>query len=206
MKYELKKLNYEYNALEPAIDAKTVEIHYSKHHATYLAKLNAALESEPTFKAPATIEELIQNLDEVPESILTAVRNNGGGVWNHTFYWDSFTPNKTIPDAKLLEKINASFGSFENFKKEFTDAATGFFGSGWVWLCQDESGKLVIVKSVNQDSPIMGAKIGFAKLNPIFCLDIWEHAYYLKYQNRRPEYIAAIWDIINYNELSRRLK
>jgi len=106
----------------------------------------------------------------------------------------------------LMKQINASFGSFENFKKEFTDTAVGFFGSGWVWLCQDESGKLIIVKSFNQDSPIMGEKIGFAKMNPIFCLDIWEHAYYLKYQNKRPEYIAAIWDIIDYNELSKRLK
>lgn len=207
MKYELPQLPYAYDALEPYIDAKTMELHYSKHHQTYVNKLNEALEKHPEI-ADKPLEELLANPDAVPEDIRTAVRNHGGGHWNHSFFWTVMGPVAdadavatgaaqanlvNAPSGELGDAITSAFGGFDKFKEEFTKAAAGVFGSGWAWLVISEDGKLAVVSTANQDSPL--AK----KQKPLLCLDVWEHAYYLKYQNRRPEYIDAWWSVVNWS-------
>jgi Fe-Mn family superoxide dismutase len=195
MKYELPKLPYAYDALEPYIDARTMEIHYSRHHQTYVSKLNEALEKHPEI-ANKPLDELLADLDAVPEDIRTAVRNHGGGHWNHSFFWTIMGPMATNggvrPDGALGAQIESTFGSFDAFKEEFTKAAAGVFGSGWAWLMVDEQGKLAVTSTPNQDSPL--AK----KQKPVLTLDVWEHAYYLKYQNKRPDYIDAWWNVVNW--------
>ncbi|MEM4638104.1 MAG: superoxide dismutase [Candidatus Woesearchaeota archaeon] len=189
MKHVLPKLEYEYNALEPHIDAKTMEIHYTKHHQAYIDKLNAALEKYPELQEKP-VEELLKNLNNIPEDIRMTVRNHGGGHYNHSIFWKLLKKN-----VKMSEKINVaideSFGSYENFKKAFTEAALNRFGSGWAWLVLNK-GKLEVVSTANQDNPISDEKI------PILGIDVWEHAYYLKYQNKRAEYIENFFHIINW--------
>lgn len=197
MAHQLPELPYAHDALEPHIDKQTMEIHHGRHHATYVNNLNAALEAHPDLQGKS-VEELISNLDALPESIRTAVRNNGGGHANHTLFWQILSPNGGgAPTGELADAINAAFGSFDNFKAEFAKAAAGRFGSGWAWLVVD-GGKLSITSTPNQDSPIMEGK------TPILGLDVWEHAYYLKYQNKRPDYIAAFWNVVNWDEVSKR--
>jgi Fe-Mn family superoxide dismutase len=197
MAYQLPALPYPNDALEPHIDAMTMEIHHDRHHATYVNNLNAALEGHADL-ASKSIEELISNLDAVPENIRTAVRNNGGGHANHSLFWEILSPNGGgAPTGELADAINAAFGSFDNFKAEFTKAATTRFGSGWAWLVVD-GGKLAVTSTPNQDSPLMEGK------TPILGLDVWEHAYYLKYQNKRPDYINAFWNVVNWDEVAKR--
>ncbi|GED61311.1 superoxide dismutase [Brevibacillus formosus] len=197
MAHQLPALPYAHNALEPHIDAQTMEIHHGRHHATYVNNLNAALEAHADLQGK-TVEELISNLDALPESIRTAVRNNGGGHANHTLFWEIMSPNGGgAPTGELADAINAAFGSFDNFKAEFAKAATTRFGSGWAWLTA-EGGKVAISSTPNQDSPIMEGK------TPILGLDVWEHAYYLNYQNKRPDYIGAFWNVVNWDEVSKR--
>jgi superoxide dismutase, Fe-Mn family len=199
MAHELPPLPYAYNALEPHIDEMTMQIHHDRHHATYVNNLNAALEGHPELQNKP-LNELLASLDSVPESIRTAVRNNGGGHANHTLFWEIMSPNGGgQPTGALADAINSTFGSFENFKAEFTKAATGRFGSGWAWLVVD-NGKLAITSTPNQDNPIMEGK------TPILGLDVWEHAYYLKYQNKRPDYIAAWWNVVNWAEVNKRFE
>lgn len=204
MKYELKPLEYPYDSLEPFIDEETVRFHHDKHQATYVANLNAAIESEPSFKAPSCVRELISHLEDVPESIRTAVRNNGGGVWNHTFYWKGLTPKTTKICPELGQAIVRDFGSFDNFKEKMTKAAIGQFGSGWAWLIIDKQGKLSIVSTPNQDCPLMGKIANTCGNTPLLTIDVWEHAYYLKYKNLRAEYAKNIWNIINWDEVCKR--
>lgn len=195
--YELPKLPYAENALEPHVDTTTMQIHHDKHHNTYVTKLNAALEGHDDL-ASKDVEDLIRDLNSIPEDIRTAVRNNGGGHANHTFFWQILSPDGGgKPSGDLASAIESKFGSFEKFQEEFAAAATGRFGSGWAWLVLS-GGELEIMSTANQDSPIMEGK------TPILGLDVWEHAYYLKYQNRRPEYIDAFWNIINWNEVEKR--
>lgn len=196
-KHELPALPYAYNALEPHIDALTMEIHHSRHHATYVNNLNAALEGHPELQEKS-VEDLLRNLNEVPESIRTAVRNNGGGHANHTLFWEIMSPNGGgQPTGELANAINETFGSFEKFQEEFTKAALGRFGSGWAWLVVD-GGKLAVMSTANQDNPLMEGK------TPILGLDVWEHAYYLKYQNRRPDYVKAWWNVVNWDAVNQR--
>lgn len=196
--FTLPDLAYAYDALEPYIDEQTMKLHHSKHHQTYIDKLNTALEGKEEW-ANKSIEEILANLDSLPEDIKTTVRNNGGGHYNHSFFWQIMAPNQSgVPKDEIASAIDNTFGSFDNFKEKFTEAAVGRFGSGWAWLV-DKNGKLEIISTGNQDSPISeGSK-------PILGLDVWEHAYYLKYQNRRPEYIDAWWKVVNWAEVSRRL-
>ena len=200
MAFELPKLQYSYDALEPYIDAKTMEIHHSKHHQTYITNLNKALESYPEL-FEKSLEDLLANLDQIPESIRVAVRNGGGGHYNHTLFWQIIGPKS---DSKPRQNMNSgrknSFESFDNFKSEFNEKATKQFGSGWGWLCQDKSGKLVTLSTPNQDTPISSG------LNPVLGIDVWEHAYYLNYQNKRPDYINAFWEIINWEAVESKLK
>ncbi|GED29767.1 MULTISPECIES: superoxide dismutase [Brevibacillus] len=197
MAHQLPALPYAHNALEPHIDAQTMEIHHGRHHATYVNNLNAALEAHADLQ-DKSVEELISNIDALPEGIRTAVRNNGGGHANHTLFWEILSPNGGgAPAGELADAINAAFGSFDNFKAEFAKAATGRFGSGWAWLVAD-GGKVAITSTPNQDSPVMEGK------TPILGLDVWEHAYYLKYQNKRPDYIGAFWNVVNWDEVSKR--
>ncbi|EST55046.1 superoxide dismutase [Brevibacillus panacihumi W25] len=197
MAHQLPALPYAHDALEPHIDKQTMEIHHGRHHATYVNNLNAALEGHADLQGKS-VEELISNLDALPEGIRTAVRNNGGGHANHTLFWEVMSPNGGgAPTGELADAINAAFGSFDNFKAEFAKAATGRFGSGWAWLIAD-GGKVAITSTPNQDSPIMEGK------TPILGLDVWEHAYYLNYQNKRPDYIAAFWNVVNWDEVSKR--
>lgn len=185
-------LKYPSNAIEPYIDQQTMEIHHGKHYATYITNYNKALESAPDL-AGKTVNEVIANLSAVPESVRTMVRNNGGGVSNHEIFWDIIAPGgPKEPTGNLKAAIDSTFGGYDKFKEEFTKAATTRFGSGWAWLIKDGGGKLSIISLPNQDSPIMEGH------TPIIGLDVWEHAYYLKYQNRRPEYIAAFWNILNW--------
>ena len=185
-------LKYPSNAIEPYIDQQTMEIHHGKHYATYVANYNKALESAPQLDGKPLQEVLANNLAAVPEAIKTAVRNNGGGAINHEIFWDLLTPGgPKAPTGTLAEAINSTFGGFDKFKEEFTKAATTRFGSGWAWLIKD-GGKLSIISLPNQDSPFMEGKF------PVLGLDVWEHAYYLKYQNRRPDYIAAFWNALNW--------
>ncbi len=200
MKYELPKLPYAYDALEPYIDAKTMELHYTKHHQTYVTKLNEALDKHPEI-ADKPLEELLGDLDAVPEDIRTAVRNHGGGHANHSFFWTVMGPQganggAAQPEGEAGEAIAAAFGGFDAFKEEFSKAAAGVFGSGWAWLVIGEDGKLAITASGNQDSPLM------KKQKPVLGLDVWEHAYYLKYQNRRPEYIDAWWSVVDWKSVA----
>jgi superoxide dismutase, Fe-Mn family len=195
-KYELPPLPYAKDALEPHIDATTMEIHHDRHHATYVNNLNAALEGHDV--GDKSVEELISDLNALPESIRTAVRNNGGGHANHSLFWQILSPNGGgAPTGEVAEAINAEFGSFDAFKEEFSNAAKSRFGSGWAWLVVKD-GKLAVTSTPNQDSPLMEGA------TPILGLDVWEHAYYLKYQNKRPEYIEAFWNVVNWEEVNKR--
>lgn len=190
--YTLPPLLYAYNALEPYIDAQTMELHHDKHHQKYVDELNAALKDYPELQGKP-VEELLTNLDKVPAVIRTAVRNNGGGHYNHSFFWTVMAPhNGQNPLGAVKEAIEKEFGSFANFKDQFTAAARSRFGSGWAWLNVDKHGKLGITSTPNQDSPLAEG------LKPVLALDVWEHAYYLKYNNRRPDYIDAWWNVVNW--------
>lgn len=190
MKFELPKLGYAYDALEPVIDARTMEIHYSKHHNAYVTNANAALEKHPEFNLP--LEAFLKDLNLVPEDIRMALRNNAGGHFNHTLFWEVLTPGGAkAPKGALLEAINKAFGSFEAFKEAFGNAAKTRFGSGWAWLVKTPKG-LVVTSTPNQDTPL-------AEGTPILGLDVWEHAYYLNYQNRRPDYVTAFFSVINWD-------
>ncbi|WBL13819.1 superoxide dismutase [Sutcliffiella sp. NC1] len=192
MAYELPQLPYAYDALEPHIDKETMNIHHTKHHNTYVTNVNAALEGHADLQSKS-VEELISNLDAVPENIRTAVRNNGGGHANHSLFWTLLTPGgSNAPTGELADAINSKFGSLESFKEEFTKAATTRFGSGWAWLVVN-NGELEVTSTPNQDSPLMEGK------TPVLGLDVWEHAYYLNYQNRRPDYISAFFNVINWD-------
>lgn len=192
MAFVLPDLPYAFDALEPIIDAKTMEIHHGRHHAAYVANLNKAVENYPEW-AEKSIEDVIIHLNEVPEAIRTAVRNNGGGHYNHSLFWKMMAPvGQTKPSVFLLAKIDESFGSFDEFKKQFAAAATSRFGSGWAWLVAD-GGKLDVLSTANQDCPLEGGK------KPILCLDVWEHAYYLKYQNRRADYAENFFQVVNWD-------
>ncbi len=198
MSFELPKLPYAYDALEPYIDAQTMEIHHTKHHAAYTANLNAALEKHPEYK-PQGIEDILADLGGIPEDIRTAVTNNGGGFYNHDIFWNIMGPNGGgEPEGPLGDVIKSTFGTFDAFKDEFSKAGATRFGSGWAWLSVNPSGSLVVSSSANQDNPISDGS------TPILTLDVWEHAYYLKYQNRRPEYIGNWWNVINWEEVTRR--
>jgi Fe-Mn family superoxide dismutase len=200
MPFTLPPLPYPANALEPHIDARTMEIHHGKHHGTYVNNLNAALEKAPDHQNKS-IEQLLASLAGIPEAIRTAVRNNGGGHWNHSMFWEIMGPNAGgAPSGKLLDAIKSSFGDFEKFKEQFAAAGTGRFGSGWVWLL-NEGGKLSITSSPNQDNPLMDGKPPKAI---VMGLDVWEHAYYLNYQNRRPDYIKAWWNVVNWKAVEKR--
>jgi Fe-Mn family superoxide dismutase len=196
-KYELPALPYANNALEPHIDEQTMMIHHDRHHATYVNNVNAALEGHDDLSSKS-IEDLISNLDAVPESIRTAVRNNGGGHANHSLFWQIMSPNGGgQPTGQVGEAINSKFGSFDKFKEEFTKAAATRFGSGWAWLVVD-NGNLAVTSTANQDSPLMEGR------TPILGVDVWEHAYYLKYQNKRPDYVAAFFNVVNWDEVNKR--
>lgn len=207
MAYELPKLGYAYDALEPHIDARTMEIHYTKHHNAYVTNLNAALKDSGV-DAPKCVCELLAKLNDVPENIRTAVRNNGGGHANHTFFWDILTPGGAkTPTAEVAKAIDAAFGSFDTFQEEFAKAAASRFGSGWAWLAKKKDGSLVVLSTANQDSLYAGAAVGAPEgLTPILGLDVWEHAYYLHYQNRRPDYIKAFWNVINWDKVAENYK
>lgn len=196
MTAKLPELKYAYDALEPHIDKETMEIHHTKHHQAYIDKYNAAVEGKDL--ADKDIYEVIKNLNEVPEDIRTTVRNNGGGYLNHNIFWEILGPDKGgEPTGELAEKINEAFGSFEDFKKKFEEAGAGQFGSGWAWLVKDGD-KVDIVKTANQDNPITDGKY------PIMGVDVWEHAYYLKYQNKRPDYLKNIWNVIDWDAAAKR--
>lgn len=197
MAFTLPALPYAYDALVPHIDAKTMEIHHTKHHQAYINNANKALEAHPTLAAKS-VEALISDLASVPDDIRTVVRNNAGGHYNHSLFWTVMGPNAGgEPTGALAAAITSAFGSFATFKEKFAAAAAGRFGSGWAWLAVDK-GKVVVESSPNQDSPLMEGR------TPILGLDVWEHAYYLNYQNRRPDYITAFWNVVNWNEVSRR--
>lgn len=197
MAHELPELGYAYDALEPHIDARTMEIHHTKHHAGYVSKLNAAIEHHPGL-VDKSIEELLADIESVPGEIRTAVVNNGGGHANHTLFWSVMGPGGGgEPGGALAEAIDITFGTFEDFKTEFSNAAATRFGSGWAWLVVDSDGKLKVYSTANQDSPLMQGD------TPILGLDVWEHAYYLKYQNLRPDYINAWWNVVNWDEVAK---
>jgi Fe-Mn family superoxide dismutase len=196
--FTLPPLPYPYNALEPYIDAQTMQIHYEKHHGAYVANLNAALKDYPSF-FEKTPEEIISNLDAVPEAVRTAVRNNGGGHVNHTMFWEIMKPGGSKePTGALAEAIRSTFGSLDALKQQINDAGLKRFGSGWAWLVLDSSGKLSVLSTPNQDNPLMEGK------KPILGVDVWEHAYYLKYQNRRADYLNAWWNVVNWDEVAKR--
>jgi Fe-Mn family superoxide dismutase len=197
MAFELPKLPYAYEALEPFIDAQTMTIHHTKHHQAYVTNLNAALEKHPELGG-WSLDDLIKKLNEVPEDIRTAVRNHGGGHWNHDMFWQIMAPNAGgEPKAALAKAIDADFGGFANFKAEFEKSAMGRFGSGWAWLVI-RGDKLAVVSTANQDNPLTDG------LKPLVGIDVWEHAYYLKYQNRRADYVAAWWNVVNWDAVSGR--
>lgn len=194
MPFELPKLPYAYDALEPHIDARTMDIHYNKHHQTYVNNLNAAIEKHPELGGKS-VEELVADLGAVPEDIRTAVRNNGGGHLNHSLFWQMMAPNAGgSPSGDLAAAIDKAFGSLDAFKAEFAKAAAGRFGSGWAWLVVGKDGNLAVTSTPNQDNPISEG------LKPVLGLDVWEHAYYLNYQNRRPDYVAAWWNVVNWEQ------
>lgn len=204
MAYELPKLPYPNDALEPHIDAKTMEIHHDKHHAAYVSNVNKAIEGQAGLGGKS-IEDLISNLNAVPETIRTAVRNNGGGHANHSFFWQIMGPNGGgAPKGKLADDIKSSFGSFDAFKEKFAAAGAGRFGSGWAWLVKKPGGGLEICSTANQDSPLMGKAIAGCEGTPVLGVDVWEHAYYLKYQNRRPDYLEAIFNVIDWSAVAER--
>ena len=197
MAYKLPELPYAYDALEPHVDKETMNIHHTKHHNTYITNLNNALEGHADLAAKS-VEELISDMDAIPADIQTAVRNNGGGHANHTFFWEILSPNGGgEPTGALADAINAKFGSFDKFKEECAKAGATRFGSGWAWLVLN-NGELEIMSTPNQDSPLMEGK------TPLLGLDVWEHAYYLNYQNRRPDYISAFWNVVNWDEVAKR--
>ncbi len=199
MAFQLPPLPYPYDALEPHIDTMTMQIHHDKHHQAYVTNLNNAIAGNAELEA-MSIEQLLAHLDKAPENVRMAVRNNGGGHANHTMFWEIMGPNGGgAPSGALAEAINSAFGSFDAFKTQFADAAVKRFGSGWAWLIND-GGKLSITSTPNQDTPLMDGK------TPIMGIDVWEHAYYLKYQNRRPDYINSWWNVVNWNEVARRFK
>jgi superoxide dismutase, Fe-Mn family len=199
MAHQLPPLPYDFAALEPHIDSQTMQIHHGKHHAAYVNNLNAALEKHADLQGKSA-EDLIKNLNAVPEDIRTAVRNNGGGHVNHTMFWQIMGPGSGgAPSGAVADAINGAFGSFDTFKEQMNKGGAGRFGSGWVWLV-DAGGKLAVESTANQDNPMMDGK------RPIFGIDVWEHAYYLKYQNRRPDYLAAWWNVINWAEVAKRLR
>jgi Fe-Mn family superoxide dismutase len=198
MAFELPPLPYDYSALEPYIDEQTMHLHHDKHHQAYVTNLNNALQGQSQFEN-LPIEELIRRINEVPESIRTAVRNNGGGHLNHSMFWQIMKPNGGgEPTGPLASAVTSTFGSFDNFKTQFNDAGVKRFGSGWAWLVMDRAGALSVISTANQDSPLMDGML------PIMGNDVWEHAYYLKYQNRRPDYLAAWWNVVNWDEIARR--
>src|SRR6476620_11745169 len=202
MAYELPKLPYAYDALEPHIDAKTMEIHYTKHHQAYIDNVNKAIKGNADLEKKS-VEDLINDLKSVPEDIRTVVRNNGGGHANHSFFWKIMGPNAGgEPKGKLADDIKSAFGNFDDFKEKLAAAGVGRFGSGWAWLVHN-NGKLEIVSTANQDSPLMGKAISGAEGTPILGVDVWEHAYYLKYQNRRPDYIKAWWNVVNWDAVAK---
>lgn len=197
MAFELPKLPYAVDALEPYIDAQTMTIHHTKHHQTYITNLNAALEKHPDL-ANKSLEELLSDLNAVPEDIRTAVRNHGGGTWNHNMFWEIMAPKAGgTARTELMQALEAGFGSFDSFKAEFEKAANGRFGSGWAWLVKKGDG-LAIVSTANQDNPLSDG------VTPILGLDVWEHAYYLKYQNRRAEYVSNWWNVVNWEAVAER--
>ncbi len=197
MTFTLPKLNYAYDALEPHIDKETMEIHHTKHHQAYIDKLNGAVEG--TEWADKSIEEIIKNLDKLPEDKKAVVRNNGGGHYNHSLFWEMLSPDGGEPEGELLDAINEAFGSLDKFKKKFEEAGVGQFGSGWAWLVVD-GGKLAVDKTPNQDNPLTNGK------TPILGADVWEHAYYLKYQNKRPDYLKAFWNVVNWKKVAELYK
>ena len=198
MAYELPPLPYDYNALEPYIDEETMHLHHDKHHQAYVNNLNAALQGQSQFEN-MSVDDLMRQSNSVPESIRTAVRNNGGGHANHSMYWQIMKPNGGgEPTGDLANAINSAFGSFDQFKAAFNDAGAKRFGSGWAWLVIGPDGKLAVTSTANQDSPLMEGQY------PVMGNDVWEHAYYLKYQNRRPEYLAAWWNVLNWDEIAKR--
>jgi Fe-Mn family superoxide dismutase len=197
MAFELAKLPYAYEALEPFIDAQTMTIHHDKHHAAYVTNLNAALDKAPELGG-WSLDDLVKRLAEVPEGVRTAVRNHGGGHWNHDMFWNVMAPGAGgEPKGALAQAIEADFGAFANFKAEFEKSAMGRFGSGWAWLAV-KGDKLSVVSTANQDNPLTDG------LTPLLGLDVWEHAYYLKYQNRRAEYVSAWWNVVNWEEVAKR--
>jgi superoxide dismutase, Fe-Mn family len=201
MAFELPPLPYAPDALEPHIDAKTMEIHHDKHHGTYVTNLNKALEAYPELQSKSIEELLANNVSAVPENVRTAVRNNGGGHINHTMFWRIMAPNAGgEPGGDLCAAIKSAFGSFDEFKQKLNAAGVARFGSGWAWLIKGDGGKLEITSSPNQDNPIMEGK------KPVMGVDVWEHAYYLKYQNRRADYLAAWWNVVNWPEIEKRYK
>ena len=200
MAHELPPLPYDYAALEPHIDAQTMTLHHDKHHNTYVTNLNTAIEKHPELGSKSP-EDLLRDLSSVPEDIRTAVRNNGGGHVNHTMYWTIMGPNGGgEPTGPIADAINQTFGSFDAFKEQFNAAGAARFGSGWVWLVRDSSGSLSITSTANQDNPLSDGQF------PILGNDVWEHAYYLKYQNRRPEYLGAWWNVVNWDEVNNRMQ
>jgi Fe-Mn family superoxide dismutase len=198
--HQLPPLPYAYNALEPHVDEMTMRIHHDKHHGTYVTNLNAALEKHASLQGKSA-EDLLRGIATVPEEIRSVVRNNGGGHVNHTMFWEIMTPGGSRePEERLRDALVGGFGTVDAFKEQFAKAALGRFGSGWAWLVQAGDGKLSIESTANQDSPLMEGKW------PVFGLDVWEHAYYLKYQNRRADYVAAWWNVLNWSEVDKRLK
>lgn len=199
MAHSLPELGYSNDALEPHIDAQTMEIHHSKHHNAYVAKLNAAIEGKADLEAKS-ICELVGDLASVPEDIRSAVRNNGGGHANHSFFWKVISPGgASNPSGDLAAAIDSAFGSFDEFKSQFENAGATRFGSGWAWLVKKDDGSLAVCSTANQDSPCMGASIAGCEGKPLLGVDVWEHAYYLKYQNKRPEYLSAFWNVVNWD-------
>ncbi len=200
MAYELPPLPYGYEALEPYIDARTVEIHYTKHHATYMANCNKALENYPDL-AKQPIDILLSDLSKIPEDIRTIVKNNGGGYYNHNLYWENMAPaSQSQPGGRLLHEITDTFGSLDAFKSEMDKTGLGRLGSGYAWLCQKPDGKLTIIATLNQDCPLSDG------LKPLLVVDVWEHAYYLKYQNRRAEYLTNWWNLVNWEVVEKRFE
>jgi superoxide dismutase, Fe-Mn family len=199
MAFTLPQLPYTFDALEPHIDTTTMQIHHGKHHQTYVNNLNAAVEKAPEL-AGKSLDDLMRGIDKVPEAVRTAIRNNGGGHWNHSMFWEIMSPRGGEPAGALADAIQDSFGGLDKFKEQWAAAGAGRFGSGWVWLLNDGK-KLSITSTPNQDNPLMEGKT-----DPILGLDVWEHAYYLKYQNRRPDYITAWWNVVNWEEVGNRFK
>ncbi len=198
MAFEVPALTYDYNALEPSIDEQTMHLHHDKHHQAYVTNLNTALEGQSQF-ANLSVEDILRRINDVPENIRTAVRNNGGGHANHSMFWQIMKPNGGgAPSGALAQAITDAFGSFDELKAKFNDAGAKRFGSGWAWLVMDGTGKLAVTSTANQDSPLMDGQ------HPIMGNDVWEHAYYLKYQNRRADYLAAWWNVVNWDEIARR--